>query len=235
MNLVHIPLRPNRLLRFAAAQGIARADDEDLGYACHAWLRAMFGELAPKPFRLFEAMAGKPARLLAYSAASVDALREHARTFADPLAHTAWDEEHFAGRAMPDDWQPGRRLGFEVLVCPMSRQDDSEKDVFLRRVDLAPDATHDRAQVYEEWIGKQLAPAARLTAARLDGFRRIRLLRRSAAPGGGRRLVGLERPHALIAGELTIAQPAAFASLLARGVGRHRAFGYGMLLLRPPT
>jgi CRISPR system Cascade subunit CasE len=235
MNILQITLRPDRLLRFAAAQGIARAEDEDLGYACHAWLRAMFGELAPKPFRLFEAAAGKPARLLAYSTAGDDALRKHARSFAEPLAHAAWDEEGIAGRPMPDDWQPGRRLGFEVLVCPMSRRDDSEKDVFLRRIDLAPDAPHDRAQVYAEWFAKQVAPAARLISARLDGFRRIRLLRRSAAAGGGRRLVTLERPHALIAGELAIEQPETFAALLARGVGRHRAFGYGMLLLRPPA
>jgi CRISPR system Cascade subunit CasE len=27
----------------------------------------------------------------------------------------------------------------------------------------------------------------------------------------------------------------AFRALLARGVGRHRAFGFGMLLLRPPV
>jgi CRISPR system Cascade subunit CasE len=39
----------------------------------------------------------------------------------------------------------------------------------------------------------------------------------------------------LLRGELTVADPDAFSALLARGVGRHRAFGYGMLLLRPPS
>ena len=34
-------------------------------------------------------------------------------------------------------------------------------------------------------------------------------------------------------GILTVTDSAAFAALLARGVGRHRAYGYGMLLLRP--
>ena len=34
-------------------------------------------------------------------------------------------------------------------------------------------------------------------------------------------------------GVLTITDGGAFASLLARGVGRHRAYGYGMMLLRP--
>ena len=36
-------------------------------------------------------------------------------------------------------------------------------------------------------------------------------------------------------GILTITDPIAFAELLKRGVGRHRAYGYGMLLLRPPA
>ncbi|MEE8524028.1 MAG: type I-E CRISPR-associated protein Cas6/Cse3/CasE [Thermoanaerobaculia bacterium] len=43
-----------------------------------------------------------------------------------------------------------------------------------------------------------------------------------------------ERPDALLTGTLEVTDPDAFATLLARGVGRHRAFGFGMLLLRPP-
>jgi CRISPR system Cascade subunit CasE len=233
MNLLQLHIRPAALMRFAATQGLARGEDEDLGYACHAWLQAMFGALAPKPFRLFEVQAPHPARLLGYSSESAEALTEHARTFADPLANAAWDSDTFAGRTMPTDWQPGRQVGFEVLACPMSRKDDKEKDVFLRHVDAVPDGTHDRAQVYCEWLAKQLAPAATVVASRLDGFRRVKMLRRSAAAGGGRRLVALERPQALFQGELHIEDPTAFAALLARGIGRHRAFGYGMLLLRP--
>lgn len=233
MNLLQLYMRPAALMRFAATQGLARGEDEDLGYVCHAWLQAMFGALAPKPFRLFELQAQRPARLLAYSPESAEALIEHVRTFADPLANAAWDPDTFAGRAMPTGWQPGRHIGFEVLACPMSRKDDKEKDVFLRHVDAAPDGTHDRARVYCGWLAKQLAPAATVVASRLDGFRRVKMLRRGAAVGGGRRLVALERPQALLQGELRIEDPAAFAALLARGIGRHRAFGYGMLLLRP--
>jgi CRISPR system Cascade subunit CasE len=43
----------------------------------------------------------------------------------------------------------------------------------------------------------------------------------------------LDRPQALVKGVLNIADSDAFNRLLARGIGRHRAFGYGMLLLRP--
>jgi CRISPR system Cascade subunit CasE len=34
-------------------------------------------------------------------------------------------------------------------------------------------------------------------------------------------------------GELVIKNPELFAERLAKGVGRHAAYGYGMLLLRP--
>jgi CRISPR system Cascade subunit CasE len=35
-------------------------------------------------------------------------------------------------------------------------------------------------------------------------------------------------------GTLTVTDPTTFATCLARGVGRHVAYGYGMLMLRPP-
>ena len=37
-----------------------------------------------------------------------------------------------------------------------------------------------------------------------------------------------------MSGTLRVTDPAAFAAGLARGIGRHRAFGFGMLLLAPP-
>lgn len=170
MNLLQLHLHPDRLIRFAAAQGIARANDEDLGYACHAWLKAMFGDLAPKPFRLFDAVPGRPARLLAYGELKGEAMLEHARTFADPLAFSAWEEADFASRPMPSAWQAGRRLGFEVLACPMSRKDDTEKDVFLRRLDTDPEVKIERVQVYLEWLALKFAPAATLSTGRSKVF-----------------------------------------------------------------
>ncbi|MFG1478963.1 type I-E CRISPR-associated protein Cas6/Cse3/CasE [Xanthobacter sp. V4C-4] len=38
----------------------------------------------------------------------------------------------------------------------------------------------------------------------------------------------------MLVGTLSVRDAEAFGVLLARGVGRHRAFGYGMLLLSPP-
>lgn len=41
----------------------------------------------------------------------------------------------------------------------------------------------------------------------------------------------IDGPDALLRGCLRVLEPDAFAHLVARGVGRHRSFGFGMLLL----
>jgi CRISPR system Cascade subunit CasE len=43
-----------------------------------------------------------------------------------------------------------------------------------------------------------------------------------------------EGPDAVLRGRLQIEDGNGFARLVARGIGRHRAFGFGMLLLMPP-
>ena len=43
----------------------------------------------------------------------------------------------------------------------------------------------------------------------------------------------IDGPDVTVDGTLEIIEPEAFANLLIRGVGRHCAFGFGMLLLRP--
>ena len=89
-----------------------------------------------------------------------------------------------------------------------------------------------RDAVYGAWLAERLEEGgARLSSpARLDAFRRTRVARKDA----DRRLRWVEGPDAVLSGELEIVGPDRFAALLARGVGRHRAFGFGMLLLRPP-
>ena len=97
-----------------------------------------------------------------------------------------------------------------------------------------------RGEVYLKWLGQRLAPGAELERATLEAFRLTRVLRRD----GNRALVQIPspsetmkgaagHPDATVAGTLIVRDTEAFAALLARGVGRHRAFGFGMLLLRP--
>jgi CRISPR system Cascade subunit CasE len=72
-----------------------------------------------------------------------------------------------------------------------------------------------------------LPPAAQWPS--IESYGRTLTLRRDRL----RKLHAIEGPDVTFAGTLLVADSAAFAALLARGVGRHTTFGYGMLLLKP--
>ena len=109
------------------------------------------------------------------------------------------------------------------------------------------DVFDDRERVYAEWLDRELFAArpstgGRETATRCAELvttedlgtnkpRRARMveLRREPFFQGGARG---ERPNVVLEGTVRVTEADAFRVLLARGVGRHRAFGFGMLLLR---
>lgn len=229
LHLLRIPIRPPKLLRFAKEQGILQ-DEEGLGYALHAWLAALFGEQAPKPFRYFE----RRREVLAYAATDAKSLLDRAHAFASPLAWEALEHDGVASKPMPEVWRKRQRLHLEVLTCPVSRKDDEEKDVYLRRLDrLEGKEAPPREEVYREWFIKQWGDAVHFEQLELLGMKaRAFLLRRDR--NGTSRLRLVERPQALFGAEATIIDPDRFAKLLTRGIGRHRAFGFGMVLLSPP-
>lgn len=228
LHLLRIPVDPPRLLRFAYEHGI-KQEDETLGYTLHAWFAALFGELSPKPFRYFE----RRREVLAYARKDAASLFDHAQTFAQPIAWQALDVEGVASKPMPQRWRTGQRLRLEVLTCPVARKDDEEKDVYLRALDRLGDAAPSRAEVYRQWFAAQWGDAVCLESVELIGMSaRSSLLRRDRR--NGNRLRRVERPQALFAADVVIQNAEAFAERLARGVGRHRAFGFGMVLLAPP-
>lgn len=241
MSLHLLKLQPDmvRLGRWARDHRLLPArGDEDLGYALHALLAAAFGDLAPKPF-LLQRDVSRPAALLAYSAQEPDALRDHAASFAEPDALAALGVDGLAAKAMPERFAVGRRLGFTVRVRPTIRTDKEgqrdkvrEVDAFLAAVTgTEPNAGPERGAVYQDWLAQRLlAGGAEPETLTLDSFRLSDVLRR----GQGRALQAQRGPDAAFTGVLRVTEPEAFAALLGRGVGRHRAFGYGMLLLRPP-
>ncbi len=238
LHLVRIPVDGPRLMRFAFEQGITQ-EDETFGYSLHAWLTALFGKLAPKPFRYFP----QRGELLAYAGCDATTLLETAQAFASPQAWAVLDTDRVASKPMPERWRAGQRLRLEALVCPVTRKDGEEKDVFLRALDRharsqqpASDDTGEpeptRGEVYREWFIRQLGNAVSVRELELSGMSaRVRMLRR--ARNGTNRLRIIERPRALFAAEVSVSDPEAFAALLARGIGRHRAFGFGMVLLAP--
>lgn len=249
LNMVRLALDARRLAAGAKRLGLPPRQ-EDLGALVHATLAALFGEGVVQPFRVLDD-SGRSVPVLGYSALDDTALREHASSFADPESYSACDFSALAVKPMPDAWAPGRRLGFELRACPVVRLSSavtttgrSGEAVSLRagaEIDAwvharwlpggGPEAG-DRSRVYGAWLGQRLEGAADLVRVELQGFRRTRLVRRTH--GGKRKAKVLERPDALLSGELEVGDAASFARVLAGGIGRHRAYGFGMLLLRPP-
>ncbi|MBK6614656.1 type I-E CRISPR-associated protein Cas6/Cse3/CasE [Ottowia sp.] len=235
-----------RLLAAWVARHHARHERQpsDLGDALHGLLRAAFGDTAPQPFRYLDERQG----LLAYTAMDANAMRTQV-ALADPVvartlglgANGQHDGYHL--RPFPTQWPQGQVLGFEVRLRPTVRAAKGERDAFLHAVERAQGARLQREAVYVQWLREHLAPregAAReawqgavdlLNDVHLVGYQRQQVVRRTQAAGGeARRGRVSDGPDALLKGHLRVVDPVSFAHLLARGIGRHRAFGFGMLL-----
>ena len=221
---------------FQRWMGMRRLQDPD--HAMHCLLVESFGkDLAPRPFRVMTPRGGKNGCLYGYAHADADALREAAATFACPLQAGIIAANRIESKPMPSEWSEGKKLGFEVRVRPIVRptrnadfRSGRECDVFQLEAEGHEKGkmSRSREQVYHEWLARQFDTrgGARLESATLQSFQRTRAIRKPRSRYS-------EGPDALMRGNLVIANGVAFANLLAQGVGRHRAYGYGMLLLRP--
>lgn len=212
---------------------------QDPDHAAHCLLTECFGELAPKPFRLITPRRGSAGVLYGYSRADDTALREQARICADPLQSRVLPVDRINSKPMPTKWKQGLRVGFETRIRPIVRRSRrgtnpkaGELDAFLAEAVRHPPGGMKRSReaVYVEWLTNKLEPGGGVRVdpdrTTLVSFRRKRASYRIQGPTS-------EGPDALLRGTFTIIDSDAFAKLLARGVGRHRAYGYGMLLLRP--
>lgn len=252
LHLMHCQPDLRRLTVWAARHGL-HSPQGDLGYALHALLAAAFGDAAPQPFTY----QGDTGGLLAYSQLSGEELAERAALAAPDVAGALGLDAgpHGAGlsvRPYPQHWRAGAVLGFELRVRPVLRQQGRERDVFLVAVEnaeaqakaagdvLAPLSAPGREAVYLRWLAEQFTvrQAAQVLDARMTRFQLNDVLRRTQAgesDGVERKRRQVGGPDAVFCGQLKIDDPTAFAALVARGVGRHRAFGFGMLLLKPAT
>lgn len=221
---------------FQRWMGMRRLQDPD--HAMHCLLVESFGkDLAPKPFRVMTPRGGSQGCLYGYGSADAEALREAAAIYADPLQTGVIPADRIESKPMPSNWEAGKKLGFEVRMRPIVRPTKNadsrpgrECDAFQLEADRyeKDEMPRSREQVYCEWLARQFESrgGAKLESASLESFQRTRSIRRQHTRY-------TEGPDALMRGTLTVTDDAAFSKLLAGGVGRHRAYGYGMLLLRP--
>ena len=251
VHLIHAPLDMHRFSRWAGNRGLIRNGSFDAGYAFHVLLSAMFGKGVLQPFRLFASERRASAALYAYADVDEAELRSTAGAVAPPDCVEVIDPDRMRSKRMPPHFEQGRRLGFDLRLRPVRRlhrdlanpqsgrsmAKGAEVDAFrlelMRRFpsgwsdSAAARAGVTRELIYAAWLGERFGNAVAVEECRLVSVSRSRAVR------GDRR--GPEGPDAILHGTFAVAEEETFAGLLRNGVGRHRAYGYGMLLLRPPN
>lgn len=253
LHLVHVPLDMRAFNRWAGERELIRRGTFDAGYAFHILLSSMFGKGVLQPFRLFASERRRKAALYGYSGSDQTELQEQAAAVAPPDCEAVVDPRRLRSKPMPAHFEEGERLGFDLRLRPVRRvrsavhdpqlgsslKRGSEVDAFrlelIRRfpaeagkpvVSAAAEAGVTRQSVYTEWLSERLGDAASVEHCELAAFQRTRVIRGENG--------GPEGPDAILHGTMTVARADEFVRLLRKGVGRHRAYGYGMLLLRPP-
>lgn len=234
--LIHGIVSNPDLLRW---QGLRSLPDPD--QAMHVLLTEGFGQdLAPRPYRLHLTASQRCGEFYGYSPHPVAKLKEAFQLFANPRQQRALDPDSLEGKALPTEWRPGRQLAFALRACPTVRSAGREGSIgpaqyeydlyrwTLRRLTKGEPAPT-RNQIYCEWLEKKIADhgGVELQAAHVANYVPLTAYRKT---NGKPR----ELPSAGFQGLLTITDSDRFNELLARGIGRHKAYGFGMLQIRPP-
>jgi CRISPR system Cascade subunit CasE len=249
--MISLPVDMRALRHCAGERGYAI----DEGRALHHFLSEAFGKGALQPFRLMVAPGSRRATLYAYSDRPAAHLTEQSDTATPELAKI-FNLPDLAVKEMPSEWRAGRRLAFDLRIRPVRRlmkpldgwshtgrraeakgatlapfRKGAEVDAFLvDRLRYAPDGvsaeeTTSREEVYFTWLVERLNGAVTLdrNRTRLVRFERTCVARDATSEG----------PDATLHGEFTVDDGSMLNERLLRGIGRHTAYGYGMLLLRP--
>ena len=258
-DILHMVRADIDTIQFRRWMGSRQLVDED--HAMHCLLTECFGDIAPKPFRLMLPRSEQRGTLYGYARADVEELRDMASVCACPLQEKVLPLASLDGKPMPSVWQPGKRLGFEMRIRPVVRPTKNagqrpcdrhykkgensgrscphcrprkECDAFQYEAIKHPsgEMNRSREEVYLEWLQARFeqkgGAVLDVSRTKLVSFSRTHVVRKLHQRYS-------EGPDALMRGELEITDGAKFGETLESGIGRHRSYGYGMLLLRPAT
>jgi CRISPR system Cascade subunit CasE len=157
--------------------------------------------------------------------------------FADPVFASVIHGTDSSSKAMPARIPDECALRFRIRVRPVVRTGKGPDGAAARERDAysvgTAAATLDaRAACYAAWLSDRLAQTARVEQCELERYQRTRLLARDRSVGSSRPRV-VDGPDAVLAGRLVVTAGDQFLERVVTGIGRFRAFGFGMMLLAP--
>src|SRR5262249_29878719 len=129
----------------------------------------------------------------------------------------------------------GTSYRFSVRLVPTIRVTASEatrrhgeRDAYLVAADEAgPDRALTRDDIYRDYLARKLV-GAEIEGRHLDSFRLLRFVRPKQNGQATKTM-----PEASLSGVVRVSDPGALSQCLRSGVGRQRAYGYGMVRLQP--
>jgi CRISPR system Cascade subunit CasE len=200
----------------------------DVSFVCKTVLsEGLCGSDVLRPWALRDNRDGK-LTIVAYSQMNPDEV-DRRKGFALPEVQSAIGK--VLGYPLPA-LRTGEKFRFRIRLCPTIRSTKrGETDAFLIAADEAgKDANLLRDDVYRDFIAARIA-GAEVGPTSMTGFRLTRFARKSKKASTG--FATRAFPDAEMVGHLVVTDPSVFAETLAAGIGRQRAFGYGMLQLSP--
>ena len=228
LHIISTPMDERAYGRWSVRNG-ARPGDES--YSLHCLVTETFGRKSPiRPFRAIRHRDGSRT-LLGYSRLDADALKNTARRNANDMRMSALSVDRLKSGEVPE-LGSGLSLDFNLLTLPQRRMRDGGEidayDLHRRRATEKCDPLLSREDVYIAWLAEKVE---RSWGAYLLGIRVVSARRRPQTRRAGERTLPATATE--FDGTLRVEDPARFRNMLAEGVGRHRSYGYGMILIRP--
>lgn len=224
-NLVEIRFSAPKVFSWAGSLGIARAD---IGYIVHSALCAAYGDGRLKPFTVM-GVSKDSIRVLGYSPLTADELERHRSEAAHPVESAMVISA--ASKPMPDAWREGAEYSFEVRIAPTRRENTSRKH---KDAYLFGDHGKSRDEIYADWLNSRIGNAAEIEELSMKSFNLTKISRRGENSEGKRKFGNQSIvPDVVFTGRIRVKNSSQFSELIANGIGRNRAFGFGALLLKP--
>lgn len=234
MHLIQFRANVQALMRRAADYGLP-TKKVDEGYIVHSWMTSLWEHDALRPF-VIDKLSGPDVVIQGYSGQNAKQLAEAADLYASPEDYAVLDWSSLKSKELPESWPKETELRLTVTVVPTIRyrvadeKNSRELDAYLHRVrscEAAGTVVPSRETVYGEWLTQRLVGFTVTRTPELQQHRLAELLRRTQ--GEHRKSNHICLPVAAVSVVGTVVDDVAFSEMLKQGIGRHKAFGYGMI------
>ena len=201
---------------------------EDTGHALHCLLTETLGAVAPSHFRLMTRRHSDDATLYGYCRHDSEEIRRQHQAFASPAQDQAIPATAIQTKVMPTEWPDATDIAFELRCRPLRQHHTKELDAYSWLKEKQPDSDVSRVDAYVDWLEEQFEKrgTAVMKRASIEQYQQSRTW---TSPNHATPFL----PETVMRGVITITDGKNFTQTLATGLGRHRAYGFGMLLIKP--